>query len=129
MIGKTQLAQKGLAVLHLPPCDYLETLYRQQGASLAGKEVYFWGCGATYKKYRHLFAEAQVRCILVDLPGTPQSVDGIPVRHPNQLQSSAKKLPVVAFTHELNLSIIAEKLHGQYNFLVEGEPVFVVDVF
>ena len=105
-------------------------LLRQQAASLAGKEVYFWGCGATYQKYRHLFAEAKPRCILVDLPGVPQSVDGILVKHPTELSCplrALEKLPLVVFTRARYCAIIAEKLYGQYSFLLEREPVWVVE--
>ena len=97
-------------------------------SSFAGKEVYFWGCGATYKKYRHFFADAQVRCILFDLPNAPQSVDGIPVKHPAELyKTSAERLPVIVFTRAMYCSTIEESLYGLYNSLVEGEPVWVVD--
>jgi hypothetical protein len=95
--------------------------------SLGGKEVYFWGCGATYKKYRPFLAGIQARCILVDLPDALQSVDGIPVRHPAELEASAQRLPVLVFTRKVYLPEIREKLRRQYNLLVEGEPVWITD--
>ena len=102
-------------------------MLRQQATLLAGRDVYFWGCGAAYKKFQHIFATAKVRCIFVDLPNPPQSVDGIPVRHPAELCASAKKLPMIVFTNARYRKAIKDKLHGEYSFLVAGEPIFAVD--
>ena len=99
---------------------------RQLAAPLAEKEVYFWGCGAAYKEYRHFFAATRPQCILLDLPGAPQSVDGIPVKNPAQLGASAKRLPVVVFARTEYYGKIKKKLCGEYSALVEGEPVWVL---
>ena len=106
-----------------------ESWLEQQAASLAGKEVNFWGCGATYQKYRHVFAKAHPRYILVDFPDAPQSVNGISVKHPAELQASSpcERLPIVVFTRVEHFATILSKLVWVYDFIVEGEPIWCID--
>ncbi|CAK7027880.1 MAG: hypothetical protein DELT_02653 [Desulfovibrio sp.] len=78
--------------------------YLQQAAEeLAGKEVYYFGCGAAYQEYKYLFRSCLPRNILVTLvsAGTPQQIDGIPLAHPEDVlhgTTHEAALPMVVFT-------------------------------
>lgn len=70
---------------------------------LEGQEVYFWGCGELYQYKHHLFHKTRPRCILVDRGAHPDMVDGLPVRHPDEvLLPEGEKLPIVMFTQRPN---------------------------
>ena len=71
---------------------------------LCGQEVCFWGMGDIYQRNKTRFAHVRQRCILVDMErdGLPNSVDGIPVRHPKEVLSSGDILPIVIFVQNIN---------------------------
>lgn len=54
-----------------------------------------WGHGGMFQRKRHVFAACKVRCILSDLETRPASVDGFPVRHPDE--ALGEPLPIVIF--------------------------------
>jgi hypothetical protein len=84
-----------------------------QGELLAGRKVYFWGCGETYRKYRQYFARAKPQAFLLDIDECVGMYDDLPVRHPDNVLKSGEKLPVVIFAapenNERILSTIKEK--------------------
>ena len=67
-------------------------------ARLQGQEVYFWGCGEIYRYRRHLFEGLRPQCVLVDKGEYPQEVDGIPVKHPDNVLNGKYLLPIVIFS-------------------------------
>ena len=71
---------------------------------LCGQEVYFWGMGDIYSRSKELFVHARPRCLLVDIEGgdLPDSVDGIPVKHPRDVLSPGNVLPIVIFVQNIN---------------------------
>ena len=70
---------------------------------LEGREVYFWGCGDLYQYKHHLFQKTRPRCILVDKGDHPDTVNGLPVRHPDEvLLPEGEKLPIIMFTQTPN---------------------------
>jgi hypothetical protein len=73
-------------------------------ARLAGREVYFWGCGSLYSLRSRLFAESRPRCILVDAirGDMPEDMDGLPVQHPRDVLPGGDILPIVIFIQDIN---------------------------
>lgn len=69
---------------------------------LKGREVYFWGCGEMYHYKRHLFNECKPRCILVNTGEYPDTLDGLPVKHPNDVLPHGDVLPIITFTESPN---------------------------
>lgn len=69
---------------------------------LEDREVYFWGCGNLYQYKRHLFNKTRPRCILVDKGEHPDTVDGLPVRHPADVLPEGEALPIVIFSQTPN---------------------------
>ena len=68
-----------------------------------GKEVYFWGCGELYRQKKQFFASARPRCILLNSAGElPKDIDGIPVRHPDDVLVNGDILPIVIFVQDVN---------------------------
>jgi radical SAM protein with 4Fe4S-binding SPASM domain len=55
---------------HSPSHDELVRLAAWEGNRLAGQNVYFWGCGEAYRRYKIFFAQARPQCILYDAPAT-----------------------------------------------------------
>lgn len=70
---------------------------------LEGQEVYFWGCGELYQYKRHLFHKTRPRCILVNKGTPPDTVDGLPVRHPADVLPEGEPLPIVIFSQMPNM--------------------------
>lgn len=85
---------------------------------LQGKEVYFWGYGDLYRHKRHLFQGVKPQCILVDTLGNhPDSVDGIPVRHPDEVLDGSEILPIVVFGRDQNT--VYRKILSKYPMYVD----------
>jgi MoaA/NifB/PqqE/SkfB family radical SAM enzyme len=86
-----------------------------QGIQLAGIKVYFWGCGETYHKYKLFFAQTKPQCILLDTPGDrPDEVDGISVRHPDEVLTHGEKLPIIIFASPENNAVIMDAICARY---------------
>jgi hypothetical protein len=90
-------------------------------AALAGREVYFFGYGAAYETYKHLFAATRPKAILVDMvpaSGLQETVDGLPVRFAKDVlpPASARSeiLPLIIFAREAWASSLASKLSRLY---------------
>lgn len=79
--------------------SFLEDMTRETAtaAHLEGREVYFWGHGGMFRRKRHVFAACKARCILSDLKERPAFVDGLPVRHPDEVLGEGEVLPIVIF--------------------------------
>lgn len=93
------------------------------GQSLAGQEVYFWGPGATWKRFGKYFAQCKPRCFLADSPGSGecQTVDGIAVESPRELvRKNAPALPSVMFIRS-TYTQWADKVAAEYPSLVKGK--------
>ena len=86
-----------------PASAYAATLQKEI-ERLRGQEVYFWGMGDIYMRNKTRFAHIRPRCILVDVEGNklPDSVDGIPIRHPKDVLPSGNVLPIVVFVQNIN---------------------------
>ena len=81
------------------PPAFLEEPIRR----IEGKEVYYWGCGELYKQKKQFFASARPRCILLNSAGElPNDIDGIPVRHPDDVLVNGDILPIVIFVQDVN---------------------------
>ena len=81
------------------PPAFLEEPIRR----IEGKEVYFWGCGELYRQKKQFFASARPRCILLNSAGElPKDIDGIPVRHPDDVLVNGDILPIVIFVQDVN---------------------------
>ncbi len=104
-----------------------ERAIEQLGRKLAGKEVYFWGHGVAYQRFKRYFAETKPRCFLSDIDygqAKGMRVDGIPVRSPEELlRNGEAPLPGIMFTKEAHAGIFARTIHNRYSGLVEGELV------
>jgi glycosyltransferase involved in cell wall biosynthesis len=76
----------------------------EEAKRLAGREVYFWGCGSLYSLRNHLFAKSRPRCVLVDIEreNTPQYIDGLPIKHPRNALPGGDVLPIVIFIQDIN---------------------------
>ncbi len=105
--------------------EHHRRILREKAAALAGKEVYFWGCGASYKKFAGLFAAAKPVAFLIDMPGYPAQVEGIPVIHPKDLTADDAK-PVIVFTRKCYLPSLVKNLEHKYAHVALGAPVWAV---
>ncbi|MDL2216724.1 radical SAM protein [Desulfovibrio sp. OttesenSCG-928-M14] len=100
---------------HNPSQGELTRLASYEGQRLASKDVYFWGCGEAYRAYRVFFGQTKPQCILYDAPGPrPETVDGIPVRHPDEVLPNAKKLPLILFSFPQHTRIILKRIREKY---------------
>ena len=86
--------------------------------SLAGREVYFWGCGEMFRRKRHVFSSCRPRCILADYVGRPETCDGLPVRHPDEVLER-ELLPVVIFAGRQSREMILRMLEVKYPQVTE----------
>lgn len=97
-----------------------ETIAEMADASrLAGKKVYFWGCGEMYKRKCHVFSECNPVCILVDTDTRPDSFLGLPVRHPDDIFPSGEALPVIIFAGKNAREKIIQTIRNKYPQLTE----------
>jgi hypothetical protein len=60
--------------------------------------------GDIYRRRKGLFAHSRPRYVLVDVEGAalPDSVGGIPVRHPKDVLPTGENLPIVVFVQDIN---------------------------
>ncbi|SBW03893.1 hypothetical protein KL86DPRO_20221 [uncultured delta proteobacterium] len=72
----------------------------EQAAKLAGREVYFWGCGELYQARKHLFFSAKPKAILVNVPVSEREVDGLAVLDGEEILRSGETLPIVIFSNQ-----------------------------
>ena len=103
-VGQVRLLQERMQEIPARPSPgYAATLHKE-AARLSGREVYFWGRGDIYRRQKGLFAQTRPRCVLVDVEqgALPDSVDGIPVRHPKDVLPSGDILPIVVFVQNIN---------------------------
>ncbi len=85
---------------------------------LAGREVYFWGCGEMFRRKRHVFSSCKPRCILADYVGRPETCDGLPVRHPDEVLER-EPLPIVIFAGRQSRETILCMLEARYPQITE----------
>lgn len=82
-----------------------------QGQQLAGKRVFFWGCGEAYRAYRNFFGQTIPEAILLDAcADLPTEIDGIPVRRPEELLLQGERLPIIIFASRQHSATILKKL-------------------
>ncbi|GHU03882.1 hypothetical protein FACS1894205_1170 [Alphaproteobacteria bacterium] len=96
--------------------DYRANSMKLWGRKLAGRDVYYWGCGEFYSLHKRFFKDCKPRCILLDHnPEGFAEKDRIPVRHPKDVLSSEDKLPIIIFAWDTTyiLSTI-ENLYKNY---------------
>lgn len=69
---------------------------------LAGRKVYFWGCGEMFHYKAHLFKETEPICILDDIippeKGGHNTIRGLTVYNPSQVLPGAETVPIVVFS-------------------------------
>ena len=85
----------------------------KRAKALAGREVYFWGCGAAWRQYRQFFSNVNARCFLVDVGSAPAKVDGLEIRNPEHMAEEFAKdgnLPIVVFARRLHMPGIEQAL-------------------
>jgi len=85
----------------------------QRAGNLAGREAYFWGCGAAWRHYRQLFSAVKPRCFLVDVGSPPAAADGLEIRNPAHMAEEFAKdgnLPVVVFARRQHMPGIEQAL-------------------
>lgn len=71
---------------------------RKWAETFACREVYFWGCGEFYTRYKHLFYSSSPRCILLDYnPERITERDGLPVLDPRDVFPVEPNLPIIVF--------------------------------
>ena len=68
---------------------------------LAGQDVFFWGAGAAYERYKKFFHKSRPVAILLDRrfleAAGRNEIDGIPLRTPESLNMAEKELPIILF--------------------------------
>ena len=82
-------------------------------ARLCGKKVWFLGGGREYHTHRHLFRDIEALGMIVDVPGGPKEIDGMPVFRPHDVLED-DETPIVMFTS--SPGVIAGKVlreHGR----------------
>ena len=79
---------------------------------LEGKEVFFWGAGRNYQTHKHWFRKVKPRAMLIDIPTSLSSIDGIPVMHPDEALAREENLPVITFSQ--SPGFIAAKILQRY---------------
>lgn len=95
-----------------------EKAHRDMFARLCGKKVWFWGAGREYHTHRHLFRDIEALGMIVDVPGAPNKIDGMPVFHPHDVLED-DDTPIVMFTS--SPGIIAGKVLREYG---RSHPLF-----
>lgn len=88
-------------------------------ARLAGQKVYFWGCGEMFRRKRHVFSNCRPVCLLADTPSRPDSVEGLAVRHPDEVVPSGETLPVVIFAGKTACETILRTIRQNYPKLTD----------
>lgn len=91
----------------------LQSKVEKSARSLAGREVYFWGCGIAWQQYRQHFSKVRGRCFLVDVGSPPATVDGITVRNPEHMAqefATDGNLPVVIFARRQHMPAIEQSV-------------------
>ena len=83
-----------------------------QAERLAGREVYFGGCGEIYSTLHVFFNKSIVKRIIVDKGPHAENVNGIPVGHPDDILPYTDAIPIVIFSNQA--SNICKKIQGKY---------------
>lgn len=83
-----------------------------QAERLAGREIYFWGCGEIYNALHMFFNKSIVKQIIVDKGPHAENVNGIPVGHPDDILPDADAIPIVIFSNQA--TNICKKIQEKY---------------
>ena len=75
----------------------LHDALRHAALRLAGKEVWFWGCGQIYRAHKHLFRECKPRGMLLNVPTELTVVDGLEILHPDEALQARDNTPIIIF--------------------------------
>lgn len=81
---------------------------------LKEKYVYFWGSGRMFQRKRYLFKDCKPKCILTETPENIAEIDGIPVKHPDEVLPYGETLPVIIFAGAEAQQIIQQKIRDRY---------------
>lgn len=85
-----------------------------------GRDVYFWGCGGMYRRKGYLFADASPLCFLVDGDiAHPDAVNGLKVKHPDEVLSNGEAHPVIIFAGAQAQEIIRRTIQEKYPHITE----------
>ena len=85
-----------------------------------GRDVYFWGCGGMYRRKGYLFADASPLCFLVDGDSAhPDAVNGLKVKHPDEVLSNGEAHPVIIFAGAQAQEIIRRTIQEKYPHITE----------
>jgi hypothetical protein len=109
---------------HKPSVSEIYRLAAYEGNRLAGRNVYFWGFGSAYAAYGAFFGQCRPRFILYDgeIP-SPDSIEGIPVRHPDEVLLKGEKLPIIVFAYPRHSKKIVAKIYQKYPHYTEKDIV------
>jgi hypothetical protein len=75
----------------------LRDALRHAALRLAGREVWYWGCGQVYHTHKHLFRLSKPRGMLLNVPSDLTVVDGLAIGHPNDALQDRDNTPIVIF--------------------------------
>ena len=101
-----QLYQQKIQAAH---ADY----FSRELQRLHGKKVFVWGAGEAFKKNRKLLQHINICALLVDIPGAPKELDGIPVEHPDTALPNANE-PVIIMARQAHANTIYKKIIRSY---------------
>lgn len=87
-------------------------------SELADKEVYFFGVGAAYEHYKHLFAKARPRAALVSTRyagSPPDAIDDIPIRVIDEVLTGNNDIvPIILFSRREHAERMVYFLEEKY---------------
>ncbi|MDL2216725.1 SPASM domain-containing protein, partial [Desulfovibrio sp. OttesenSCG-928-M14] len=109
---------------HQASADELLRLTAYEAQRLAGREVYFWGCGEAYRQFAVFFSACRPHCILYDAQDeAPLEVDGIVIRHPDDVLLEGPVLPLIIFASPMHSRRIMDTIRQRYPRYVEANIV------
>ncbi len=114
----------------LLPQLYLQAQYDYWAKAikdLAGKEVYFWGCGNWYHTQKHLFRHCKPKAMLINVPTKLKDIDGIEILNPDEILHSSSPLPIIFFgAHSHRTSQYCHHTFPNFTQLYTHAPLMTV---
>jgi hypothetical protein len=80
---------------------------------LNGKHVYFWGCGAAWERYQHIFSNVIPLCFLVGANYKKYTSKNLPIYHPEEVPQKLKlekNSALVVFARRQHISNIEKNI-------------------
>ncbi|CAK7028039.1 MAG: hypothetical protein DELT_02659 [Desulfovibrio sp.] len=122
--GDMPLCERCVYPGHAPSQDELARMAAFEGQRLSGQRVYFWGTGEVYEQYKLFFAACKPVRLLVDAPGFPDVLDGIPTAIPGDiLLPEGETLPLVIFAEPVDALDILNRIGAEYPRHANGDVV------